>query len=176
MKGVPFARAPATARSIAGRTSASASSIGSMNDMASVDPGASAATWRRVAAIASWVRYMLTPVDATTAGRQQTGGKLRPTLGEGVQPRSEDDVLPDATGSLFRDEIFDEAGAGHDRGAEGPRERAHVRTTAPSVVWSRQLQADFVFEHVQRRIDFYVQRPHQGDPHRRVVWRQIGRA
>jgi hypothetical protein len=36
--------------------------------MASVDPGASAATWRSVAAIASLMRYMLTPVEATTAG------------------------------------------------------------------------------------------------------------
>ena len=36
--------------------------------MASVEPGASAATWRSVAAIASLVRYMLTPVEATTAG------------------------------------------------------------------------------------------------------------
>src|SRR5712691_7800044 len=113
MKGVPFARAPAAARSIPGRTSGSASSIGSMNDMASVEPGASAATWRSVAAI-----------------------------------------------------------AGHDGGAEGPRERAHVRTAAPSVVRSRQLQADFVFEHVRRRIDFYVQRPPQGDPHRSVVRRR----
>ena len=107
------------------------------------------------------------PIDLE---HEQTGGELRPTLGEGVQARSEDDVLPDATGSLFRDEIFDEASAGHDGGAEGPRERAHVRTAAPSVVWSRQLQADFVFEHVRRRIDFDVQRPPQGDPHRRVVW------
>jgi len=37
-----------------------------MNDMASVEPGASAATRRSVAAIASLVRYMLTSVDATT--------------------------------------------------------------------------------------------------------------
>jgi hypothetical protein len=37
--------------------------------MASEEPGASAATWRNVAAIASLVRYMLTPVEATTAGR-----------------------------------------------------------------------------------------------------------
>ena len=36
--------------------------------MASVDPGASAAICRSVAAIASLVRYMLTPVDATIAG------------------------------------------------------------------------------------------------------------
>src|SRR6185436_825315 len=103
---------------------------------------------------------------------EQTGGKFRPTLGEGVQGRSEDDVLPDAAGSLFRDEIFDKAGAGHDGGAEGPRERAHVRTAAPSIVWSYQHQADFVFEHVRGRIDFYVQRPPQGDPYRRVVWRR----
>ena len=68
---------------------------------------------------------------------EQAGGKFRPTLGEGVQTRSEDDVLPDAAGSLFRDEIFDEARAGDDGGAEGPRERTHVRTAAPSVVWSR---------------------------------------
>jgi hypothetical protein len=38
--------------------------------------------------------------------------------------------------------------------------------------WRRQLQADFIFEHVRRRIDFYVQRAPQGDPHRRVVWRR----
>jgi hypothetical protein len=37
--------------------------------MASVEPGASAAIWRSVAAIASLVRYKLTPVEATTAGR-----------------------------------------------------------------------------------------------------------
>ena len=37
--------------------------------MANVDPGASAATSRSVAMIASRVRYMLTPVDVTTAGR-----------------------------------------------------------------------------------------------------------
>ena len=223
MKGVPFARAPAAARSIPGRTSGSAISIGSMNDMASVEPGASAATCRSVAAIASLVRYMLTPVDATTAGRagvearrrqplpprvarlevdrhepqerrdaeaeldealalpglraglidlehQQAGGELRPALGEGVEARAEDDVLPDAAGGLFGDEIFDEAGARHDGGAEGPRERAHVRAAAPSVVRRRQLQADLVFEHVRRRIDLHVQRPPQGDPHRGVLW------
>jgi hypothetical protein len=39
-----------------------------MKDMASVDPEVRVATWRSVAAIASLVRYMLTPVDATTAG------------------------------------------------------------------------------------------------------------
>jgi hypothetical protein len=43
-----------------------------MNDIAKVEPGARAATWRNVAAIASVVRYMLTPVDATTAGRPES--------------------------------------------------------------------------------------------------------
>jgi hypothetical protein len=28
----------------------------------------------------------------------------------------------------------------------------------------------FVIEHMRRRIDFYMQRPPQGDPHRCVVW------
>ena len=37
--------------------------------MASVDPGASAAIWRKVAALASLLRYMATPVETTTAGR-----------------------------------------------------------------------------------------------------------
>ena len=55
---------------------------------------------------------------------------------------------------MFRDEIFDEAGASHDGGAEGPRERAHVWTALPSVVRTHQRQADFVFEYVRRRIDF----------------------
>jgi hypothetical protein len=36
--------------------------------MASVEPGASRAIWRKVAAVASLLRYMVTPVDATTAG------------------------------------------------------------------------------------------------------------
>jgi len=45
MNGVPWERAPAAARSMPGRSSGSASSIGSMKDMASVVPGANAATW-----------------------------------------------------------------------------------------------------------------------------------
>ena len=36
--------------------------------MASVEPGASRASWRSVAAVASLVRYMVTPVETTTAG------------------------------------------------------------------------------------------------------------
>src|SRR5262245_10657199 len=68
MNGVPVARAPGAAPSHAGRTPGSARAIGSMNDMASVEPEASAATWDNVAVIASLVRYMLTPVEATTAG------------------------------------------------------------------------------------------------------------
>ncbi len=37
--------------------------------MTSVEPGASAASWRKVARFAARVRYMLTPSEATTAGR-----------------------------------------------------------------------------------------------------------
>ena len=39
-----------------------------MNVMASVEPVASAAIWSSVATVASLVRYMATPVEATTAG------------------------------------------------------------------------------------------------------------
>lgn len=34
-----------------------------------------------------------------------------------------------------------------------------------------QLQADYAFEHMARRIDFYVQRPPQSGTHRRIVRR-----
>lgn len=37
--------------------------------MASVEPGANPAIWRSVAALASLVRYIVTPVETTTAGR-----------------------------------------------------------------------------------------------------------
>ena len=69
MNGVPLARAPFSAMLIPGRSAASASSSGSRKVIANVEPGASAATSRSIAVIASRVRYMLTPVEATTAGR-----------------------------------------------------------------------------------------------------------
>lgn len=47
----------------------SANSIGNRNDMTSVELGTSDATRRTVAAIASSIRYMLIPVEATIAGR-----------------------------------------------------------------------------------------------------------
>ena len=68
-KGVPFARPPSAARPILGRTSGSANSIGNRNDMTSVELGTSDATRRTVAAIASSIRYVLIPVEATIAGR-----------------------------------------------------------------------------------------------------------
>ena len=43
-----------------------------------------------------------------------------PALGEGVQAGAEDDVLLDAAVGLLGDQVFDEAGPGHDRGAERP--------------------------------------------------------
>jgi len=75
-------------------------------------------------------------------------------------------------GNLFRDEILDEAGAGENRGAEGPCKRAHVRTVAPTIVWGRQFQTNFVFKDVGQRIDFDVQCTPQRGSHRCVVWRR----
>src|SRR3712207_8909134 len=57
-----------------------------------------------------------------------SGGKFRQALGEGVQSRSEDDVLSDATGGLFRDEIFDEASAGHDGGARSEEHTSELQS------------------------------------------------
>lgn len=39
-----------------------------MNDMTNVEPGARDVTWRNVAVVAPLVRYMLTPVETTSAG------------------------------------------------------------------------------------------------------------
>jgi hypothetical protein len=153
--------------------------------MASVEPGASAATWRSVAAVASRVRYAEAEVDQAPplpglrAGPvdledPQTGDDLRPALGEGVQAGSENDVLPDAAAGLLHDQILDEAGAGHDGGPEEGRElRVHVQAVAPAVVGGRQPQADLVLEHVRRRIHQDVQGPPQRDPHRRAVRRHV---
>src|SRR5467141_368444 len=96
MKGVPLARAPFSASSSPGRTSGSASSSGKRKVMASVDPGANAATWRSVAAIASLVRYILTPVEATTAGCQP----LPPVVARLEVDRNEPQPLRDAETEL----------------------------------------------------------------------------
>ena len=69
MNGVPEVAACCSTYSCMGRSAASTRSSGSMNVIANTDPCASAATWRRVASVASRVRYMLTPVDETTAAR-----------------------------------------------------------------------------------------------------------
>ena len=68
MNGVPLARAPFSAMSSPGRTAGSAISSGNRNVIANGEPRASPATSCSVAALASFVRYMLTPVDTTTAG------------------------------------------------------------------------------------------------------------
>jgi hypothetical protein len=67
-KGVPEAAAPFCDASASARSSASRSSLGGMKVIARLDPGASVAICRRVTAIASRVRYMVTPVDATSHG------------------------------------------------------------------------------------------------------------
>ena len=51
-----------------GRTAGSASSIGRRNDITNVVPGASEASCCSVAVIASFVRYMLTPIEVMSAG------------------------------------------------------------------------------------------------------------
>lgn len=60
------------------------SSIGDDNDMATVEPGASAATSRCVATIASLVRCKLTPVNATIVGAGASSPKPREPRQPGV--------------------------------------------------------------------------------------------
>ena len=116
------------------------------------------------------------PVDLE---HSDAGGDLRPALGKRVETGAEDDVLTDALRGLFHDQILDEAGARHDRGAEQLGEmRVHVRALAPAIVRRGQLEADLVFEHMGRRIDRDMQRAPQRDPHRRAVrgWGALDRA
>jgi hypothetical protein len=100
----------------------------------------------------------------------QARGDLRPALGEGVQARSEDDVLADAAAGLFHDQILVEARTAHDRCPEEARAmRVHVRAEAPAFVGGCQPQANLVFEHVRRRIDLNMHGSPQSHPHRRAV-------
>jgi len=102
----------------------------------------------------------------------KAGGNLRSALGEGVKTSPKDNTLTDAATRLFRDEILDEARPGHDGSAKEPREpRVHVRAMAPPAFWGHQLETDFIFEHVRRRIDLDVRGPPQGHPHRCAVRR-----
>src|SRR5258707_1247931 len=100
--------------------------------MASVEPGASAAVWRRVAAIASFVRYMLTPVEATIAG----------------WPASKPSAV-----SRSPHQILEEAGPAEEGGGEEARALgALVGAMAPVFVGGRQLQAVLVLENMGRGI------------------------
>ena len=67
--GVPEAAAPREEKSRRGRSSGARSSSGSRKDITRTDPGASPATWRSVAALASFDRYIDTPVETMTQGR-----------------------------------------------------------------------------------------------------------
>jgi hypothetical protein len=70
------------------------------------------------------------------------------------------------------DQILDEARPSHVGSAKEPRElRVHVRAVAPPVFRVRQLETDFIFEHVGRRVDLDVHGPPQGHPHRYTVRR-----
>jgi hypothetical protein len=51
--------------------------------------------------------------------------------------------------------------------------RVHVTATAPAVVRREQLQADFVFQHVWRRIGLDMQSAPKGDSRCRAVRRRI---
>src|SRR5580704_14691512 len=76
---------------------------------------------------------------------------------------------------LFHYQVLDEASAGDDGCSEGARElRIHVRPPAPVVVRSHQLEANFVFDNVRRRVDVNVHSAPQRDPHRRAVRRRRG--
>jgi hypothetical protein len=55
-------------------------------------------------------------------------GDLGLALRESIEPGAEDDILPDAATRLFDHQVFDEAGARHDRGAS-PRVRGEVERT-----------------------------------------------
>jgi hypothetical protein len=103
----------------------------------------------------------------------QAGSEFRPALSEGVEASPEDDVLADAMTGLFHDQILDEASPGHD-GCSGSARgvRIHVWPTPPAFVGGCQAQANFVVEHMRRRIDAEVHGPPQSDPHRRAVWRR----
>jgi hypothetical protein len=97
-------------------------------------------------------------------------GDLWPALGERVHARSENDVLVDPVAGLFFDQVLDEAGAGDDgRAEEACGVRVHVRAAAPAIVWGNQPEANFVLEHVRRRIELEVHGPPQGHSHRRAV-------
>lgn len=96
---------------------------------------------------------------------------VRPALGKRVEAGAEDDILREAVAGLFDDQVLDEASAGRDPCSEAAGGLwIHVGTVAPAIVRGRRLQAELVFEDVWRRIDLDVQRPPQGDSHRRAVW------
>jgi hypothetical protein len=87
----------------------------------------------------------------------QPMGYLWPALGEGVKARAEDDVLSDAVVSLFRYEVLDKASAYHNtRTVASHGASLHVRTVAPSLARTDQLEANLVFKHMRRRVNFNV--------------------
>src|SRR5947207_782996 len=93
MNGVPEARAAAFVARCISCSSGSMSSSGFMNVIASVVPGASVALWHSVSIVASLVRYMETPRDATTAGF--VGSRPLAALWAGVGELQADPVLDD---------------------------------------------------------------------------------
>ena len=154
-KGVPDARAPFSAIWSPGRSPSSRSSSGNRNVMASVEPGANEAIWLNVAAFASFVRYMLTPVEATTAGSpgvEACGPQLVPPRG---RPRSRPAPAEAMRGRRSR--APSDAGASRPADRDGPLRRragreaisgrrwANVSSPAPrSTYWSTPRTASAV--------------------------------
>jgi hypothetical protein len=94
---------------------------------------------------------------------------LRPSLGERVKPRSQDDVLDDAARELLFHMVLDETGTSHDRRAKGPRERAHVGSLLPVYVGCDECEAELVVEHVRWCVGEHVERTPERDADSGVV-------
>lgn len=97
------------------------------------------------------------------------GRQLRSTLNEGVQPRTQDDILLDTLFRLLHDEVFDETRPCQNGGAKRSREGTHVRTTLPLRIGSGENEADPILEHVRQWIGFDMQCAPQGGAHRGLI-------
>src|SRR6185437_14295122 len=195
--GVPLARAPFCASSRPGRSSGSASSIGSTNVIARMDRGAmrvEAAGGQplspRIARLeihgheSQRIGYPETDLDQPLPlprlrarpidfKHPEPRRHFRPALYERIQARSENDVLADTALRLLEHQVLDETRAGEDGSAERLGEDwVHVGPPAPVLIRCDQPQPDVIFENVGRGIDLHVQCTPQGDAHRRVIRRR----
>src|SRR5580698_6091052 len=131
MNGVPAARAPPSATWNPGRSSSSRSSAGNRNVMASVEAGASPASWRRVAAIETGRDQLLPPRPARLEVDRDQSQPLRdaeaqldqslalPGLGTGLidleHPEAGGDLRPalgEGIQTCTQDNVLGDASAG----------------------------------------------------------------